>query len=344
MNEAPTLSVRPHQSSPLDDASKFEFQRDLEARKLDLEERKLSQARLDMWTKFIGTVFVGGLLTAGVTLATRWMDTQSQKRAGAAEAAARERAAAAEAAAKERAESAQRADVAVQLVNARERASADLRAQMFTALLENYFKNASDRERIVILELISLNFRDSVQIRPILELLDVQLREAPASEEKERMITELRRAGRLAARDQLDQVEQSKTGMVSRLSLKAGETGSPECLPPLKVTLEEINDDARGASSIAVTTNTVDGRFVDGEGPSPRRQFQVSYFDMPMLDYKTVKWPRNILNRYSITIGSIHSETGVVDLNVACLPRNSVDAGSRYAFDELLEEYTIRGL
>ena len=59
------------------------------------------------------------------------------------------------------------AQTLIQLVNARESATANLRAQMFKTLLETFFDPKSAESQIVVLELIGLNFRDSIQIKPM---------------------------------------------------------------------------------------------------------------------------------------------------------------------------------
>lgn len=144
-------------------AARFEFDKQVEERQSRLEERKLRQARFDSWSRVIGTVVVGLLITGGL----QWYSIRSDSEA-------RHRAELAQKAQKEREESTQQAQVAIQLANAREKALSDLRAQMFNALLQNYFKKATDQERIAILELIGLNFRDAVQIKPMFEVLDAE--------------------------------------------------------------------------------------------------------------------------------------------------------------------------
>ena len=132
--------------------SRFEFDKQVEARQSQLEERKLKQAWIDTWTRFIGTLLVGVLITGGV----QWYSVRSEKeaktRAESAQKAQKDLEEAAQRAQKDREEATQRAQVAIQLANAREKALSDLRAQMFNTLLQNYFKQAREQEQVAILD------------------------------------------------------------------------------------------------------------------------------------------------------------------------------------------------
>ena len=82
----------------VDDAARFEFDKDLENRKLALEERKLEQARADSRARVWSTILVSGLATLVVAVYTTWTNTR----------------------AKERADRTEQTRVAIELVNARE--------------------------------------------------------------------------------------------------------------------------------------------------------------------------------------------------------------------------------
>ena len=317
------------------DGSYPEFSRDLEIkkfaleeRKLELEERKLGQARTDTWTRFWVTILVGGLITGGFNYIIWQANQDAQTQARAAEKTEKERAERVEKAEKERAERGQQVQVAIELVNAREKASTDLRAKMFNALLQNYFHNATDREQIAILELIALNFRDAVQIRPMLELLDVQILVNSNSAERIALRTELRRAAHVIVKDQLEQIRQSKKGEVSRTKIAVGEAVTVPCGPNVAVRMLGAKDD----STITLQRSGADGSAED-------RKFDVSYFDMPMLDYKTVRGTPPNDWRYAIVLENVMPDRKSAEIAVACLPQNYVSAERRYAFDDLLGDY-----
>ena len=296
-------------SSP--EAARFAFDKDLEGRKLDLEERKLKQARVDTWTRLVGTIVAGIIVTGAI----QWYGISSDE------------------AARKRAQSAEQAQIAIQLTNAREKALSDLRAQMFNALLQNYFKQANDRERIAILELIALNFRDAVRIRPMLELLDTQLRKIRDPREQHKLRNDLRRAARSVIRDQLEQIRQAKDGGVSRLKLAVGQSASPECFPLLAIKLLKAADD----SAILVQTNSKDGNLLAKSELAD--SFEVSYFDTPMVDYTTVRSASLNVWRFSIVLHEVAPDRKSAEIGVACLPVSPVGAERRYGFDELLERY-----
>lgn len=207
-------------------------ERDSEEKKYQLELKKLRQARLDTWTRFLGTVLVAGAITGAI----QWYGIREEKETNI------------------RTEKEQQAQMLIQLANAREAALTNLRAQMFQALLQNYFKQANQRERIAILELIGLNFRDAVQIKPMFELLDTELNIPSSSKQEE--ITILRKVIRKSAqsiiKDQLDQIKQAPDGAVCELDLKIGEWQETKCFPLLRLKLEE----KPSSDGITIRTNT----------------------------------------------------------------------------------------
>ena len=249
---------------------------------------------------------MSGLATLVVAVYTNWTNTR----------------------AKEIADRTEQTRVAIELVNAREKSSAELRAQMFNALLQNYFREASDREQIVILELIALNFRDAVQIKPMLELLDTQFKEMPSSPEREKLRVELRRASRVVIRDQLEQIRLSRDGDVNEAKIAVGKSEPMTCGPDVQLRVLNIEDD----SAVTVQTEYLDGK--------PRGEpFQLSYFDMPMVDYKTVRSAGSNVWRYAVVLQDVASDLKYAKIGIACLPVSQVGAERRYAFDELLEQY-----
>jgi hypothetical protein len=299
------------------------FDREIEERKLALDEQRLKQARVDTWTRFAGTVIVGALIAGGVQIYSKKADTR-----------AKEQDRTAEAAANARAQTATQAQVAIQLTNAREKTLTDLRAEMFSTLLQHYFKQADARQRIAILELMALNFRDAIQIRPMLELLDADLRDLGSNPTAEKMRAELNRAARAMARDQVEQIRQSDGGGVCSLKLLLDHPINVPCVPYLSVKLVHVVSSSR----IQVQTNSSEGRFLDsGQLAAP---FEVSYFDTPMIDYTAVRPTSLDLLRFGIVLDGVAPDGKAADVSVAVLPSTAAfDAQRRYAFDELLNQY-----
>jgi hypothetical protein len=296
-------------------ASRTHFDRQIEERRLDLEERRLKQARIDTWTRFLGTMLVGVFIAGGATVYSKHLDRRTAD-------AARE---------------ATKAEVAIQLTNAREKTLTDLRAQMFGALLEHYFKQADELQRIAILELMALNFRDAIQIRPMLELLDAELQAKGSSQAVDKMRWELNRAARAMAHDQLEQIRQAEGGGVCRMKLSLGNAASAACFPLLSIKLVQV----ASASQIQVQTNSDEGRLLDNNQFAD--PFEVSYFDAPMIDYSAVRPASLDVVRYAIVLDGVAPDRSSANISVAILPSASAfDAQRRYAFDELLYQYLKR--
>ena len=119
------------------------------------------------------------------------------------------------------------------------------------------------------------------------------------------------------------------------MKLMVGQTASPDCFPPLTVKVRKID-----SFSVEVRTNSSDGTLVKTPDlETIGEDFVVSYFDMPMVDYKAVLSSSSERWRYSIVLDRIAFQQQAVDIAVALLPVSAVDAQHRYAFDELLEKY-----
>lgn len=311
------------------EAGRLESEKQAEERKARLEEKKLRQARFDTWMRFAGTVALGVLVTGGIQWYGIRSNTEAKKRADIARTS------------KEIIErKVQRGQMLIQLTNARENALSDLRARMFDALLRSYFKEPGEAERIAILQLIGLNFRDAVQIKPMFELLDYQFKGPGPDENKRKEAREsLRSAARSIIRDQLSQIRQSEDGCVDRLELNLNDSrsGSPDCLPGLKIELLMVEE-----AKIEVRTNTRDGDFLEAtdEVRADWDRFTVTYFDMPMVDY-TAATPGGEPLRYSIVLSLADDKAKTARIALAVLPLDAFDPQRAYAFNELLKEFLV---
>jgi len=300
------------------------FERERFAFEREIERAKLAEAKRSVWRSLIGPVVIGGLITAGVTVYGINIDRQTslreQVRIDAAD---------------KRDEANRRSEILIQLVNARERAVTDLRSQMFSALLQHYFNRNDVEARITLLKLIGLNFRDSVQIKPLFEQLDSEIMlssETPAAENaKAREM--LRKAARSIIADQVEQIRQSRDGAVCELIRAQGERHAVECLQGLSVKLVEIRPDG-----VMVQSNTRNGFLLDTGQLEEGHPFWVGYYDMPMIDYTSVVAGRGNLWKYAIVLDGI-TEDKVAKLSVAVLPVDSYSPQYKYKFDEMLADY-----
>jgi hypothetical protein len=274
----------------------------LEEKKYQLELEKLRQGKIDIWTKFVGTLLIAGVITGAI----QWYGIREER------------------AAKERAERAQNSQTLVQLANAREAAVANLRIQMFSTLLQHYFRQGNAHERIAILEMIGLNFRDAVQIKPMFKILDAELRGDNNSQHARALKQALRMSAKSIIKDQLDQIRQTVDGSVCRVFLTVGKAEKPHCFPGLEIELRVVEED-----KIQVRANTS----IMSDSVQPKDEFWVTYFDMPMVDYTVARSGSNDPRNYSIVLSEAAPEEQRAEIVVAVLPYESYPPTDRYNFD-----------
>jgi len=71
----------------------------------------------------------------------------------------------------------QRIQRGIEMLTSREAVVADMRAKMFGDLIQHYLKGGDQASKVVLLEVMALNFQDLFQLRPLFEDLDARLRE-----------------------------------------------------------------------------------------------------------------------------------------------------------------------
>jgi hypothetical protein len=216
----------------------------------------------------------------------------------------------------------------IQLINAREKANNDLRASMFKTLIDFYQKDPNEMSSVLLLELVGLNFKDTVLLKPVFEKL---YRDETSSDEQKKA---LRSASRKIVSDQLVAIGQARDGQVCRMTLKLGDTKSAWCFPKLFVTLIEADEEY-----IKLRTNSNEGFISEEESTEGGGEFEVNYFDMPMIDYTVSSTGDENENvwRYSIVLerSSIEGAT----ITIAVLPRESFSAQMPFRFDEMMSDY-----
>ena len=241
----------------------------------------------------------------------------------------------------------------VQLVNSRETAMVQLRSEMFKSLLDKYLTGEDLNSKLAVLEMIGLNFRDAIQIKPLFEHLDQQLAQPPdikaGSTVDDGMVaensanfetasgtaaadprTKLRDAAGRVIKDQLDQVRMTEDGAVCEMSLVEGEDAKVvPCLPNLKLRLSDVDDrGVRVRPQSAVANFRVEPRLAE-EG------FVVSYFDMPMVDFTSMDFGYGTI-RYSVVLREASMADGSATIAVAVLPATALTKQNAYLFDELV--------
>jgi hypothetical protein len=221
----------------------------------------------------------------------------------------------------------------IQILNSRETASASLRSQMFKTLLENYFDQKDPASQIVVLEMIGLNFRDSIQVRPMFERLSKELERRDASDGPE-LRSALRKAAGHIIEDQLLQIDLANEGATCELELRYHVSDSPSCFGLLAVML----DDDPTESSIHVRVNSLRGEWIAHDNIKDGDDFDVTFFDMPMVDYTRMIVGESVF-AFSIVLKSTDPENREAVIAVAVLPDTDYSVSQAYKFDELLRDY-----
>jgi hypothetical protein len=218
-------------------------------------------------------------------------------------------------------------------MNSRETANANLRSQMFKTLLENYFDQKDVASQIVVLEMIGLNFRDSIQVKPMFERLSLRLDDAAASDPEE-LRKALRRAAIHIIDDQLLQVDLANEGATCELDLQYGEKKTPDCFPLLSIKLDEPPT----TDSIQVRVNSRGGKRIDPSKIEKGDDFEVTFLDMPMVDYTRMVVGKSLFT-FSIVLKETDPDNAKATIAVAALPDTDYSVDKAYKFDELLRSY-----
>ena len=251
--------------------------------------------RFDIVAKGIIALFVsGGLTYYGMVIDGRRADAENEDR---------------------------QARTLVQLVSAREQAATDLRARMFDTLLQNYFSKEDPLSRIVALELIGLNFKNTIQIKPLFEQLNRQFIEIETDEAR-RGIQMLRRAAKRLIKDQLIQIGLAEEGMVTRETLPVGGE-LPGLISGVRMLVHSLDED---------------GIRILVERDDVQSSFHVTYYDMPLVDF-SVDDDSGL--KYAVVLEEARPGVQEADIAIAVLPQESFSAQNTYRFDELLSRFIL---
>ena len=196
----------------------------------------------------------------------------------------------------------------IQILSNREAVLADMRTKMFGDLIQHYVKGQDPKSKIVIVELMAVNFQDLFQLRPLFDDLDATLR--PASKERK----ELRRVAKNVISRQINTIVGSG-GSVCELELEINKTMQADCVPLLFKLIKTQEDRIRVSGT-----------------PEDKNGFEVSYFDMPFADYS-----KKGELRYSVVLSSTGKENAKV--KVVVFPRHYFSGESRLVHDQLIGEY-----
>ncbi|MBI5197127.1 MAG: hypothetical protein HZA19_00805 [Nitrospirae bacterium] len=216
----------------------------------------------------------------------------------------------------------------VQIMTQREQSDSALRSQMFNSLISSYFGPDILRDpekQMMYLHLLTLNFQEFFDARPLFEDLDKRLtgdrREkllAIARDAANRQVNLLTKPDREPAEMTLCVEETEACGRMGTFSLN----GKGERSAQLNVVLRDV-----GPSSIRVRVSSADENFY-----FKTTEFNVSYFDTPFMDNtKLVDG-----SRFSFVLKNGDSERQMATLEVVTFPEEYMNLRDRPYFDEML--------
>ena len=204
------------------------------------------------------------------------------------------------------------AQAVIQALGTRETVSAEMRAKMFDTLIQHYFKG-DERNQLVVLELLAINFQDLFQLRPLFDRLDLVFKRRPEDRK------ELRRIARNVVHRQIDGLVGSG-GSACELTIEKDVWSPTRCGLPITVKLLDV-DNERIRVSVAPVGDT--SRMM---GP-----FEVSYFDMPFTDNSTL-----FEATYSIVLSDTATEQKKATVQLVIFPRHYYNAQNRLRLDQLI--------
>ena len=149
----------------------------------------------DLWDKLAVVLQSGGGLLTAVTVAILgFLGTNYLKDRETAETASRERMQATEA----------NIRIYTELMSRREEAESALRKDMFVSMIQTFLKPGSGSldEKVLNLELLSYNFHESLNLKPLFVYIDKQIRSSQGPARKE-YLDRLQRVAREIARKQM---------------------------------------------------------------------------------------------------------------------------------------------
>ena len=216
------------------------------------------------------------------------------------------------------AEANRKAQIVVQTISNRESATADLKAKMFATLIAHYLKEDKAQQdpatQLAILELIGLNFQDNLHFKPLFEMIDIK------NKDNDEIGKRLRKISKNIARKEIAKIVGSG-GSKCEIDLKLDEHKKSldfNCDIPLDIILLDVKENH---IKVAIEEK-------DKEG------FEVSYFDMPLVDNSTLGDMT-----YSIILSKANVESNTAKVKLVVLPRAYYGIQNSLKTDQLISDY-----
>jgi hypothetical protein len=207
--------------------------------------------------------------------------------------------------------------ILMQLLTNREATGTQVKANMFTTLMQYYFTEKDEMAKITTLELISLNFSDQFQLRPLFEKLDAKL--TPGTETKR----ELRRVVQGTISRQIDKIT-STGGSACEFTINKNTWQQASCAPPISLMLLRVQGE-----SIWVK---------DSQTPADdNKGFNVDYFDTPFTD--NTKKGELV---YSLILLAIDEKSEWARVKLVVFPSHYYSGENKLELDQLMGKYLMQ--
>ena len=236
-----------------------------------------------------------------------------------------------------------------ELMSQRELAESTLRKDMLVSVIQSYLapEAGSVDAHLLQLELLAYNFHDSLNLKPLFVDLSRQLRNRHEPESEEQY-HRLKRIAREIADRQRFALEQRGDSFRRTIDLQelaaAGDAGM--ALDPATVTVDKIASDINlrvlraypSLETVLVRMEVRAGAVEAGKTPEvTRTQFEVGYFDLPMID------STHLTNgqRCAVLLSAFGQDTA--ELTTVCFPGEYASLKDRPYYDEVVDQLRTRG-
>ena len=229
-----------------------------------------------------------------------------------------------------------------ELMSRREEAESSLRKDMFVSIIQSFLQpQAADLDsKVLNLELLAYNFHDSLNLKPL--FLDLARKIAASKDPSRDEYSErIYRVGREVAAKQLFALEGHGKSFRRTVDLeelaRQGRAGVPLEGEPITIEGKSCQVNLR-ALSLNLSQPAIEVRLEvkapEGSNqPDTRAQFEVGWFDFPMIDNTRLA---NGL-RCAVTLSNFAAGTAA-DLTTVCFPGEFASLKDRPYYDEVIQK------
>jgi hypothetical protein len=241
-----------------------------------------------------------------------------------------------------------------ELMSSREQAESALRKDMFLSIIETFQRPDSGglEGRMLNLELLTYNFHDSLNLKPLFAHMVRLIAAQPPGDAKDAYVRRLNQMGRDITTRQLVLLEQVGTKFSRNVDFEKLKTEGILELAPEKLTLGKYEREL-SLSVLAFNPDTREIRVEMGvrtlkTPPSPDasthessamqlRRFQIGYFDFPMIDNTRLSGDQ----RAAVVITQANDSSA--DLTVVYFPGSYASLKERASSEEIVEQLRSMG-